>query len=64
MSPVSRLGLAANAGAAICIVVAFLKRDSGDVEGAYFDRSVGGGSGDAFVVSTANITPWLVAAVS
>jgi hypothetical protein len=59
---IAKSGLMANAAALGCIVVAFVKRDQGTVEGAYLNRSVGGGSGDTFVVSTANLTPWLVAA--
>ena len=61
-TPTARGGLLANALALACIVIAFAKRDQGTVEGAYLNRSVGGGSGDTFVVSTANLTPWLIAA--
>ncbi len=58
-TPMARAGLSANVLALSCIVIAFIKRDQATVEGAYFDRSVGG---DSLVVSTANLTPWLIAA--
>ena len=59
----ARVGLLANLLALACIGVAFVRRDQGTVEGAYFNRSSGGGgSGDTFVISSANLTPWLVAA--
>ena len=58
----SALGLVANGGALACIAVAFFKRNDVVVEGAYFNRSVGDGSGDSFAVTSANLTPWLVGA--
>ena len=59
---IARAGLAAHVVALACIVVAIVKRNQGSVEGAYFNRSVGGGDGDGFIVTTVDLTPWLVAA--
>lgn len=57
-----RAGLAADAAAVVCVLVALIKRDDVTVEGAYFNRSAGG-SAHAFAVDQPNIVPWLVAAV-
>ena len=56
-----RLGIAANASAIVCIVIALVKRDDVKVEGAYFNRSVGD-SESVFAVTQPNIVPWLIAA--
>lgn len=55
------MGIAANALAVVCIVIALVRRGDATVEGAYFNRSEGD-SASAFALSQPNIVSWLIAA--
>jgi hypothetical protein len=55
------VGFTAQAAAAACVAVAYAKRDSVVVDGAYFNRAVGGDA--AAVAISGDIGPWLIAAL-
>jgi hypothetical protein len=60
--PARRHGIALNFLAAVCVVIAIVKRGRATVTGAYMDQSADG-SFSSFAIDQPNILPWLAAAL-
>lgn len=60
-SPMIRLALLAQVAAAACLVVALIRQNDAEIEGAYFNRAVGADDAGSFLVTSTDIAPWLAA---